>query len=321
MTNQPAHQSQDHQPQEGQTGAAGQLPASLSRRAIVLLVALVIGGLTAFGQFLALLFRVEPKPPVDADVRARFVEGPLPDDPTDPQWTAALPVGVTLLAQQMATPMLDEATISEMQLRVLHNGREIGFRLEWPDDTVNDLEAMGQFRDSVAVQLPVRGDGTTPVTMGGPGWPVHILHWKASWQRQLADGPRRVRDAFPYAVNKTTPEQLMGEEAARVVYPALYVGNIAAARERQSPVEELVAEGFGTLTTHDQQRATGNGLLANGRWQVVLRMPMAGDDGQPALQPASSTLLALAAWDGGHGQRGARKHWSNWLSLYLDGGR
>jgi hypothetical protein len=294
-------------------------PASLSRRAFVLITASGAAAIAAAGGLIFWISsRIGLEDPAVGELRAAFVDGPLPDDPADAAWISRSPATVTLLPQNMTTPMLAEQTIQEIQLRVLHNASEIAFHLEWEDDDLNDLDAMGQFRDSVAVQLPVNGDRNTPITMGGPGMPFHILHWKASWQRQQEHGPRQVRDAFPHAVNEVTPEDVLGEEAARVVYPALYVGNPAAARDRGSAVEELVAEGFGTVTTHERQRAAGRGVLADGRWRVVIQMPMTGDDRQPTLRRGATTQVALAAWDGGHGNRGARKHWSNWVAMDVE---
>jgi DMSO reductase family type II enzyme heme b subunit len=307
-------QIQTPQPQGDDPDLAPQ--SRMTRREMIAVLAAGAATMTAVGGLVSQLAR--DSDPVEADVRARFRDGPLPDDPVDDAWRAPSPVKVPVFAQQMTTPRLEQGTVDEVELRVLHNGHDIAFRLEWHDDELDDLEAMGRFRDSVAVQLPIGRDGGTPVTMGGPGKPVHILHWKASWQRQVANGPRTVRDVFPNAVNELTPETLLGEEAARVVYPALYVGNLAAARERVSAVEELVAEGFGTLTTHDQQRAVGTGTLRDGRWHVVIRAPMTGGRRHARMTPGATTEVAVAAWDGGPGQRGGRKHWSNWLSMFVE---
>jgi hypothetical protein len=294
--------------------------ASLSRRAFVAIAASAAWVLATTGGVVAwIVTQVRTQQPVaEGELRAGFVPGALPDDPADAAWTSRPPVTVALLPQNMTTPMLEEQTIREIRLRALHNSERLAFHLEWEDEDVDELDAMATFRDSVAVQLPLNPDGTTPVTMGGAGRPVHILHWKASWQRQVEHGPREVRDAFPHAVNEVTPEAMMGEEAARVYYPALNVGNLAAARVRESAVEELVAEGFGTLTTQDEQRARGRGEMADAHWRVVVDLPMRGGDTQPTLRPGASTPVAVAAWDGGRGNRGARKHWSNWLTLDLE---
>jgi hypothetical protein len=246
------------------------------------------------------------------------ISGPLPRDPQDGLWRSAAPVDVPLLAQNMATPRSHDIAIASMRLRSLHNGSEIGFHLEWQDDSVEDIEAIARFRDSVAVQLPVRANEPTSVMMGQAGRPVHILHWRASWQGDMERGGRKVRHAFPNATNDVTPEQVMGEDAARVYYPALYVGNHMATRDRVSAVEELVAEGYGSLTSHAEQRAEGRGVQAQGQWSVAIVMPLNGGTNKARLRPSETTLVAVAAWNGAANNRGARKQWSNWLGLEVE---
>jgi hypothetical protein len=312
------HEYQDQQQTPGERERA----YAVSRRGFLRTAGTATAiGLAGAGAISWMILRdrngIEQVTPVDALVAGFRPTVPL--DPLDPAWASRPPVAVPLLPQQMATPMLEVQTVEQVWLRVLHDGNEIAFHLEWEDDDVNDVDAMGLFRDSVAVQLPVDAENGAPITMGGPGRPVHILHWKASWQREVLHGPRRLRDAFPYAVNELTPEDMMGIDQATVYYPARYVGNLHAALERTTPVEELVAEGFGTLTTHDEQRAQGEGLAIDGRWFIVIRLPMTGADRQASIRPGRATQVALAAWDGGHGNRGGRKHWSNWVPMDVEG--
>ena len=80
---------------------------------------------------------------------------------------------------------------------------------------------------------------------------------KASWQADVDRGQQTVRDAFPNGFNDWIPEELMDPELARVFYPGLAAGNPLSAAGKTSPVEELIAEGFGTLTHQAEQRATG----------------------------------------------------------------
>ena len=259
----------------------------------------------------------ETEPPKNRIV-ARRASGSVPRDPGDATWRSLTSLAVPMLAQNMTTPRVKAPTIQTIALRSLHNGSEIGFHLEWADKAVDDIEAIARFRDSVAVELPVDPDRPTSVMMGQIGRPVHILHWRASWQSEMESGSRSVQRAFPNAVNEVTPEAVLGEEASRVYYPALYVGNLMASRKRTTPVEELIAEGFGTLTAQEDQRAEGRGVQSNGLWSVVIVVPISGSANQVSLKPGGMTRVALAAWDGGAGNRGARKQWSNWISLELE---
>lgn len=242
-----------------------------------------------------------------------------PEAPADRAWSAFAPFEVALLPQKLVEPMQDEATVARVLLRVIHDGRRIAFHLEWHDDRPDALEAMGRFRDAVAVQLPVGAEGEPPpVTMGGRGAPVHILHWKASWQADVDTGQKGVKDAFPNAFNDVYPEAVLGEAAARAFYPALAVGNPMARRDKTSSVEELVAEGFGTLTTHEQQRATGKAEHREGRWRVVIATPMTGGPNLATVAPGRTIPVALAAWDGGRADRGGRKQWSAWHPMRVE---
>ncbi|HXH23449.1 MAG TPA: ethylbenzene dehydrogenase-related protein [Dehalococcoidia bacterium] len=259
---------------------------------------------------------LEAQPPARRIVARKVNKVSL--DPADASWRQAPALEVPLLAQNMTTPRVAVPTILSLSLRVLHDGNDIAFHLQWADDEVDDIEAMGRFRDSVAVELPVDPRQNANVMMGQPGRPVHILHWRASWQTEVDTGGRSLARAFPNAFSEVSPESIMGEEGARAHYPALYLNNPMASRKRTTPVEELVAEGFGTLTSHAEQRAQGRGSLADGLWTVVIAMPMAGGENKANLRPGDVTRVAVAAWDGAAGNRGARKQWSNWVALEVE---
>lgn len=211
-----------------------------------------------------------------------------------------------------------EGMIPNLQLRALHNGKEIGFLVSWEDPNSSDIEMASRFRDSVAVQLPVDREGPVGVVMGQRGRPVHLMHWRASWQRSIEKGTHTIRDAFPNAVSDVSPEDLMKEEQARSYYPAQASGNAMALRQRTSPIEELVAEGFGSITSQDEQRAQGGGVFSGTRWDVAIVIPMAGKENQASLKAGDKTSVAVAVWNGGKGDRGARKQFADWTGLELE---
>lgn len=250
---------------------------------------------------------------------ARRLAGDIPLDPAAPGWQELAAVTVPLMQQYMIEPRLKpDGMVTSMRLRAMHNGRDIGFHVSWDDPTTDDIEAASLFRDSVAIQLPVDSTGPVGVVMGQPGRPVHVLHWRASWQRAIEQGTGTVRDAFPNAVSDLSPEDVMSAEEARRYYPALSAGNAMAQRERNSPVEELVAEGYGTITSHSQQRAQGIGVHAGGKWDVVVVVPMSGGQNHASLKAGDQTTVALAVWNGAKGDRGARKQFADWTGLELE---
>lgn len=272
--------------------------------------AVAAGGALAGGTYLAL-----SRGPA-SELVSHALTGPVPgDDPDAGEWDVK-PFDVALTPQNITTPMLAEASVDVVRVRSLHNGTDIAFLLEWADPERDDLEAIGRFRDAVAVQLPL--DPQASFTMGGAGAPVHILHWKASWQADVDLGRRTVRDAFPNGFNDWVPEELMDPEAARVFYPGLAVGNPLSAVGKTSPVEELIAEGFGSLTHQAEQRATGRGVFEDGRWRVALQVPMAGGETTATLSPGTVSQAAFAVWNGSRQNRGSRKHYAPWVPLTIE---
>ncbi|MCC6268853.1 MAG: hypothetical protein IT300_14895 [Dehalococcoidia bacterium] len=255
------------------------------------------------------------------NIVARRTPDPLPRDPGATAWKSAEPLDISLEPQRMIEPRLTrEPGITNVQLRTMHNGKEIGFHVSWEDPNRSDLEVAAQFRDSVAIQLPVKPEGPSFTVMGQPGRPVHLLHWRASWQRAMDKATlatNTIRDTFPNAVSDVSPEDVMKPELAQKYYPAQVAGNPMAERKRASAVEELVAEGFGTITSQQEQRAEGLGVYSGGRWEVVLIVPMAGkeDQNQASLHPGDHTSVAVAVWNGGKGDRGARKQFAYWTGL------
>lgn len=270
------------------------------------------GGVLAGGTFLAL----QQGPAAELVSHAR--RGALPGtDPESGEWDVK-PFDVAVTPQNITTPMLAEASIASLRVRSLHNGTDIAFHLEWSDSGKDEIEAIARFRDAVAVQLPVGADSQASFTMGGAGAPCHILHWKASWQADVDLGQRTVRDAYPNGFNDWVPEELMDPELARVFYPGLAAGNPLSAVAKTSPVEELVAEGFGTLTHQATQRAVGRGVFSDGTWRVAVQVPMIGGETTATLTPGVLTQVGFAVWNGEKQNRGARKHYAPWTPMTIE---
>ena len=95
--------------------------------------------------------------------------------------------------------------------------------------------------------------------------------------------------------------------------------NAFSASRRQSPVENLVAIGFGTLTPQPEQVVQGRGLWGDGKWHVVLRRSLKGSGkNEVSFAPGGVVPFALASWDGAQGDRNGRKMVSYWYRLRLE---
>lgn len=249
---------------------------------------------------------------------AHYVSGALPMDPKDGAWGAHPSVEVKFQPQQLAQPMLPQASVTSALVRALQNGQRIAFQIRWQDPDADDIEAMARFKDAAAVELP-----TTPTvpasSMGQPDGPVHILLWRASWQRDVDRGRQHVEDAFPNMFAGPRPEDLMTPEQAKVFYPGVYSGNLLSAEARTTPIEELGAVGFGTLTTQDQQKGDGGGVRDGDGWNVVISTEMKGGDGRAKLSGGQKSKVAFALWNGGADNRGSRKQWADWVNISIEG--
>ena len=113
-------------------------------------------------------------------------------------------------------------------------------------------------------------------------------------------------------------------DAQKAFMPGLAVKNPRSRIDRTTPVEELNAIGFGTLTTQTgESRANGKGVRSFGYWKVVLTHPLKGDyTAQDANLEGNNGhfITAIAIWNGDKKNRGGRKNYSNggWVPLYLE---
>lgn len=250
-----------------------------------------------------------------------YRSGEIPLDPASGVWTRRAAFRAPLLKQNMATPNAIELAVPEVRVRALHNGKEVAFHLEWAAPEKSELDAIARFHDAVAVMLGTDPATDAPITMGGQNTPAHILQWKASWQADIDRGQQTVKDAFPNMYNDVIPEQWMPAEQAKVFYPAWAVGNALAQRDKKTPIEELSAVGFGTLTTHKEQETNGRGVHDGRRWRVVMVRPLkATGTNKATITPGETRGVAFAVWSGIKSQRGARKQYAIWTPMEIEAG-
>jgi hypothetical protein len=265
-------------------------------------------------------------PAIDAtQVTAVHVSGLLPtEDPLSPAWDRAPEHPAALLPQDIVEPKLMDPGVARVDIRALHNSDWIVFRLGWNDATADVLAQTGVTSDSAAIQLPVNAGPQVPdPAMGESGKGVHLLYWKALWQddaARAASGQDRVAALYPNATTDHYPflaNPAAKDEMTRRYAPAEAAGNPITRRAGTSPVQELLAEGYGTTTAATTQKALGRGAWRNGRWLVTMARPLDEGDGLPRLAPGQKTFLAVAVWDGTSRQAGARKMRSVWIPLVL----
>ncbi len=225
-----------------------------------------------------------------------------------------------LIPQDLVEPRLMEASTQEVQVQAITDGTEIAFRIEWADDSPNDLPGPARFMDGVAVQVPAKIDPNVPAPqMGETGKTVEISYWRADWQA-IVDGradeitsiyPNAKPDHYPFNAKSLENNPDAQAQAAKRYAPARALGN---GREgpRTQPVEDLIAEGPGTLSPGPNQFSKGKGVRTRSGWAIVITRPL------PAgLSKESPSQIAFAVWQGAHGETGARKMRSGWVNLLV----
>jgi DMSO reductase family type II enzyme heme b subunit len=244
----------------------------------------------------------------------------VPSDPTDTAWRDAPVYTAVLVPQDMVEPRLLEPSTDKVEIRALSDGKSIAFRLEWADPTDNDTPGLARFSDACAVQLPVSIQADVPAPqMGETHRPVEITYWRAFWQ-SMVDGradtiqalfPNATVDHYPFEAASLPPGSEAQREMALRYAPARALGNDMAGPRKQ-PVQDLVAEGPGTIRPSAETRSTGRGTRTEQGWSVILERPLPN-----GLEPGGRTQVAFAVWQGAHQEAGARKMRSVWVPLLL----
>ena len=244
----------------------------------------------------------------------------VPLDPNDRAWDNASEHLEPLVLQDLVDPRLTEASTPSLRVRAITNGEEIAFRIEWPDTTKDDLPGPSHFVDACAIQTPAAVEATVPAPqMGEVGKTVEIAYWRADWQASVDGREDSIRSTYPNASvdhypfdapSLETGSEAQKEMATRYA-PAAAVGNRRVGK-RESPVEDLLAEGPGTLSRAAQTHSRGKGLRTEAGWSVVIVRPIPS-----GLAPGARSQVAFAVWEGEHREVGARKMRTGWVPLVM----
>jgi hypothetical protein len=245
-------------------------------------------------------------------VQAIRVPAAPPVDPDWPTWASIPGADVALTAQQIVYPK-GGGTVPSVNIRAVHHNGTLYIRVSWRDATA-DVPAldMGRFTDAVALEFPARTAVTVPsFCMGQATAGVNIWQWRADAQ---AGGPDALlTSTYPRAYDADGPPAALADDP--VFQPARALGN-PVAPVADTPVQNLVARAFGTLSPAAEQRVTGKGVWRNGVWSVVFTRPFAGGaDDQAEFAVGKSTSLAVAVWNGSQGDRAGQKNVSQFVTL------
>jgi DMSO reductase family type II enzyme heme b subunit len=217
-----------------------------------------------------------------SQLNVKKFSGDIPVSPDSKFWNSPQgPVKTTVdLGPQLITnPQWPNPFVKKVLISVARTETQIAVRLEWEDDSVDSGTGQSRlYTDQAAIMFPLNSNKEVPpITMGGEGFPVNIWQWKA------------VRQVTADAAKKDSNASL-------------------------SPVEDMNAEGFSTLTRQDEQNVSGKGLRTKKGWQVVFKRNLTNQDEQD-VQFAGSTPMAVAIWNGGNRETNGQKGLAGWILL------
>lgn len=253
--------------------------------------------------------------------------------PMDTRWENVPIRKVAMLPQNMTMPSIDKATISEVELQAIWDGKDIAFRLTWLDQSKDMNVDTTRFTDAIAIQLPL--DQYSSFMMGNKEAPVQIIQWKALWQKDIDEHFQDVQDIHPnywadfYWFAKPLSKHGAQGNAYRVPesfedpfsrqwFTALQAQNPAARFDRSQPVSELIAEGFGSLVSQVQSDSKGRGVWKDGKWHVVIQRPMLTQDNEDfQFHEKTSSQISVAVWNGSNQNVGGRKQYANWIPFEI----
>lgn len=248
----------------------------------------------------------------------------VPVSPADAAWDSAPEHLAKLQLQDLVDPRLLKPSTAEVRVRSLNNGTDVAFRLEWMDATVNDLPGPARYLDGCAIQIPEKIEPNPPdPQMGQAGHPVEIAFWRADWQASVNGRKDTIREIYPNAAVDHYPFEAKSLEAGSAAQkemasryaPAQAVGNRRVG-PRESAVEDMVAEGPGTLSPVSASTSRGGGVRTKDGWAVVIARKL-----PQGLAPNVRTQIALAVWEGSAQETGARKMRTGWIPLAMRGAK
>lgn len=259
------------------------------------------------------------EPPLsESEVKAVF-EKTLPATVEDGVWERAPLHPAKLLLQDIVEPRLLQGSTSFVRVQSVTDGQKIAFRLTWEDPTLDDLPGPGRFGDACAVQLPAATTADVPAPqMGEQGKPVVITYWSAVFQAMVNGRkddihtiyPRAQVDHYPFEAASLKPAER--EAMAKRYAPARSLGNPMSG-PRTVPVQDLLAEGPGTIRPAERTLSSGSGKHSAKGWSVLLVRPL-----PQGTQPGGRTQVAFAVWEGSHQEVGSRKMRTAWIPLSLE---
>jgi len=246
----------------------------------------------------------------ETDLKTNIIDEEIDLNPDNPIWDGVPAHDVHMIPLSARTN-----PVNRIKFQSVVNDEGIAFRLEWDDPFANHTSSRHQdFKDAIAMEFALGdvllhkfGHNEPFFGMGNRGKVVNIWQWRADWQTEI-----ETKEKLEYATK--------GMDMDTMIFGGEVNPVDALNPFRDVPVEELNAEGFGTLTPQPQtkQNVLGKGVWKDGKWRVVFYRDLESlNKWDIKFQSKQPVLISFAVWDGAHQDRNGRKVVSMWQRFHF----
>ncbi|MBI3269856.1 MAG: c-type cytochrome [Planctomycetes bacterium] len=243
----------------------------------------------------------EGRSPSEDVLTARWFEGPLPEDPNDPAWSACERLDVRLAGQLLVAPRHWNPSIDLVSVRAAWNDAKLAFLVSWHDPSHDVRDAPPDLcPDAVALQFPAApptGLERPHFGNGDPRLAVTLWHWLAAAgdvQEEVGHGLLRIE---PSTLEKPAGERVRaraaysdGEWRVTFVRPP---ATSAPEREVQFRPDEILPFALNLWDGAGKERGAAKAISS---WRfVALHRPASGSAAWIAAAVGLATAGALSA--------------------------
>ncbi len=225
-------------------------------------------------------------------VAGQVLPGDLPREVADNRWEGVASSYIPLVGQIIESPRWFDPSINGVSVQALHDGADIALRLTWHD----------------------RSRSPDPAWLEWQGWVLDAMEPKEGGE--ILPGPRP--DALTVQFPQTIPQEmdrpyfLMGD-AQDPVYQWRW-------NSETDRADRATARGLDDVQSMGSEGLIWDSQWEDGRWQLLLRRPLAAVDAESELEfeIGQPVPIAFFAWDGDNSEEGRRGAVSSWYFVHLE---
>jgi len=248
----------------------------------------------------------------DSVLRSKLVKGELSLNPEDPSWSKVEGIDVRMTGQVIWRPRWENPSIDAVTVKSIYNDKEIAFKFTWDDRTKDIVHQQaleyqvpkdyvgyaswedvprkaGNFRDSVAIQFPIKSyEGTKkPHFLRGDGAnPVNLWVWKSDLEELKQ----------PSAEND------------------IATGPDSGLKAQDAASQTILGKGV-----YLKGKPLDDEEVDLGTWSVVMKRPLTTKNKNDVQFTQGKFIpFSLDAWDGANGEQGLMMAVSTWNNVILE---